>query len=511
MTQAKHKQLLFFFLLLLSTALLRLPTVIEPYWHGDEGVTLTVGTALRHGAMLYRDIHDNKPPLLYFIAWLSPNLFVFKLWTSAAFTIMITLLFALLKRFYSLKTAFFTSLFIAFLGSIHPLEGPVVNGEIWQLLPVVAGLLVFTRSVITPQQVITGTKKSKKDIKSSLISPNWTYLLTGFFLGIGFLFKQPVIYDLAAIVLFIIYINIWPIERNKVVNLAQTLIILCIGFTIPFLLALTYFAILLNAHNFLQNAYIDNIRYAQLYNAYIIPQGKFILRTIGMGMITLVMWLSIRKHSRLLQFSFLLFCLEILGVFTTGRNYTHYLIGIFPSLALIFAALFSQGIKKMVIPATPVIACLVYTMFFFHVVTDIGFTLGKLTGYYTNTIAYALQKESFNDYVSFFDPITIDRYQLIEHIKAQIHHPGDLFIYSDDPLPYPMTNSYPLSGYIAAYHISFYNSYNTVLRQLIQSPPKIIVVSQPVKFPFPDLMAFIKTNYTETYRNNSYIVYSLNQ
>ena len=47
---------------------LRVPSLFEPYWYGDEGIYLTIGRAMRSGMELYREVHDNKPPLLYVVA-----------------------------------------------------------------------------------------------------------------------------------------------------------------------------------------------------------------------------------------------------------------------------------------------------------------------------------------------------------------------------------------------------------------------------------------------------------
>src|SRR3989344_4662627 len=48
-------------------ALLRFPSIFEPYWYGDEGVYQVIGMALRQGRVLYSEIWDNKPPILYLI------------------------------------------------------------------------------------------------------------------------------------------------------------------------------------------------------------------------------------------------------------------------------------------------------------------------------------------------------------------------------------------------------------------------------------------------------------
>src|SRR5258708_1708183 len=61
----KNKQ--FWFLLIISVIFffLRLPSLLEPYWYGDEGIYETIGLALSKGRFLYTQIWDNKPPLLY--------------------------------------------------------------------------------------------------------------------------------------------------------------------------------------------------------------------------------------------------------------------------------------------------------------------------------------------------------------------------------------------------------------------------------------------------------------
>jgi uncharacterized membrane protein (DUF441 family) len=47
--------------------LLRLPSLIEPAWYADEGTYSDIGRALDRGAVLYRDVWDNKPPGIYWL------------------------------------------------------------------------------------------------------------------------------------------------------------------------------------------------------------------------------------------------------------------------------------------------------------------------------------------------------------------------------------------------------------------------------------------------------------
>ena len=47
---------------------MRLPSLVEPTGYADEGTYADIGRALDHGAVLYQQVWDNKPPLMYWLA-----------------------------------------------------------------------------------------------------------------------------------------------------------------------------------------------------------------------------------------------------------------------------------------------------------------------------------------------------------------------------------------------------------------------------------------------------------
>src|ERR1700704_3424949 len=63
----KKTEVWFLIIISFSFFLLRLPSLFEPLWYGDEGVYQVIGMAINQGRLLYRDIWDNKPPLLYLL------------------------------------------------------------------------------------------------------------------------------------------------------------------------------------------------------------------------------------------------------------------------------------------------------------------------------------------------------------------------------------------------------------------------------------------------------------
>ena len=72
----KYKYFLFLAIIFLF---LRLPSLFEPYWYGDEGIYLVLGQGIRKGLTLYTQIHDNKPPTLYYLAAIGQTVFGFRL------------------------------------------------------------------------------------------------------------------------------------------------------------------------------------------------------------------------------------------------------------------------------------------------------------------------------------------------------------------------------------------------------------------------------------------------
>src|SRR3989344_5318606 len=59
------KHYLYFCLVLFAIFILRLPSLFEPYWYGDEGIFAAVARNLNLGGTLYQTAWDNKPPMIY--------------------------------------------------------------------------------------------------------------------------------------------------------------------------------------------------------------------------------------------------------------------------------------------------------------------------------------------------------------------------------------------------------------------------------------------------------------
>src|SRR3990167_2443375 len=96
-----YKYSLFVSTVILVFILLRIPSLIEPYWYGDEGIYQVIGQAMREGRTLYSEIWDNKPPLLYIIyALFNGDLFYIRAASAVSGVLSIIFFFLLAKKLF---------------------------------------------------------------------------------------------------------------------------------------------------------------------------------------------------------------------------------------------------------------------------------------------------------------------------------------------------------------------------------------------------------------------------
>ena len=125
--------------------LLRIPSFFEPFAYGDEMIYLTLGEGIRQGATLYKEVYDNKPPLLYLLAALAGNVFWFKailaFWNVGTIILFWKLSQALFPN--KLKLQKTGTIIFALLTTLPLLEGHIANAEIFMLGPIITAFLIL--------------------------------------------------------------------------------------------------------------------------------------------------------------------------------------------------------------------------------------------------------------------------------------------------------------------------------------------------------------------------------
>ena len=128
--------------------ILRLPSLFEPLWYGDEGIYQVIGTSLNHGKLLYSQIFDNKPPLLYWLyAFLQSDQFSVRLASLIFGASAVVMFFFLSKRLFknaeNKNIPLVATFLFAILFALPTLEGNIANAENFMLLPIIASAFLI--------------------------------------------------------------------------------------------------------------------------------------------------------------------------------------------------------------------------------------------------------------------------------------------------------------------------------------------------------------------------------
>lgn len=459
--------LIFFFL--------RLPSLIEPNWYGDEGIYQVIGQAINKGRLLYTDTWDNKPPLLYLVYaifngeqfWVRLFSMVVGIFSTWAFFAISTLLFK------ELRTRIISTLIFVLLFAVPLLEGNIANAENFMILPVLlAGILIYK---ISNKIYFSKTKR---------------YILTiaGLLIGIAFLFKIVALFDFAAFGIFLMITNFpdrFSFSSARIKKLFSSsksyLIPFSVGFIFPILGSVFFFFIQGAFSDFMTATFFSNVDYVGWKNNFIFPQGLLVLKLM---LLAGVIFLAFRKRKHLAKselFIFLWFAFSVFSTYFSGRPYTHYVLMTLSSFCLLLG-LFLDTKKPRLKYA--VFLLLIFTSLILN--NTFKFNFGKTFRYYDNAISFLSGKKDVLEYQSFFDNKTPRDYEIASFIKSHTTDDDSVFIWGDSAQIYSLSGKLPPGKYTVAYHISQYPSaLEETQMQISKTRPKYIVVLNEARaFPF---------------------------
>ena len=444
----KHE---WFILILFLVFFLSLPSLFDPHWYGDEGITTTVGDAIRNGRVLYQDIHDNKTPLLYLIAAVSHSLF------GLRFALLLTHLAASFLA-YKITQKFFgdgwlmrvTVLIYSIFICIPLFEGNIANGENFMIIPTALGVYLFWRNWKLNQ-------KSSKD-----------YLWSGFFFSLAFLFKPPALFDFLATLAFV-WINLKFGRREKIIKLVlpTQVRLLLSGFAIPVLISFLYFVSKNALSDYLKAVFFQNAGYLtswQVSNNLINP---IMIRSLILIIIIVLIWKIKKRLSQEIIFLSLWLIMTVFAALLSSRPYPHYLIQILLPLMLTFASLYrSQHWNRWLAGVSLALSLLmVGTNTFWHYETF---------SYYKNFLDLALRKKNLNDYENYFQGAQRN-YSIAQYLKQRSKLQDNIFIWGNEPMIYNLADRLPVGKYTAAYHIKYFHKETQTISELEKVRPKYIV------------------------------------
>jgi len=458
--------------------LLRIPSFFEPFSYGDEMIYLSLGEAVRRGLTLYKDIHDNKPPLLYFLAAIAGNVFWFRVilafWMMATVVIFWKLTQALFpasrqggpKKTKVQKVAVGA---FAILTTIPLFEGQIANAEVFMVGPTILAFLILLAG---------------KDRLANIF-------LAGVLFAVAALFKIPAALDAPVIVL------LWLITSKDVkksfAKITRKTIFLSLGFALPIALSLAWYYSKGALNNYLTAAFGQNIGYLSSFRPqdtkapFLQRNGPLLIRSgiVGLGLLLLFYWR--KKLSPTFIFASLWLLFSLFAVTLSERPYPHYLIQIVPSISLLIAIFVGyKNIEQtlVIIPLTLAALVLVYFKFWYY----------PTIPYYARFLEFASGKITKQEYFARFDGNVNRNYEISKLIAASTTPDDKVFVWGDSPPIYALARRLPPIKYLAGYHIHDFSSPEEVVGILEEQNPRVIVIL-PESPSFPKLQPLLDSKY----------------
>ena len=445
--------------------ILRLPSLFEPLWYGDEGIYQVIGKSLNNGKLLYTEIFDNKPPLLYWLyAFFNSDQFTIRLVSLIFGVLSIGVFFLLSKKLFANnknKIHFVTTFIFAVLFGLPMLEGNIANAENFMLLPTISAAYL----------VISGIR----NIKQKLIINHSSLIISGILLGVSFLFKIVAIFDFAAFLIFYLIINFDSLK--KTLKLPTILV----GFFLP-IFAVTLFFLLNNTFiDFVKAAFLTNISYVSYGNKIGGTPILLFIKLVILGVFTLHLFTKRKKISQTSLFIFIWFAFSLFNALFSQRPYTHYLLVLIPSFSLVLGLmLFDKKNQKIL------------TIFFIIALLAITKTFGvpnfnKSISYYHNFVSFVLGKKTMTSYQAFFDKNTPVDYEIARFIKPKLARDDTIFVWGNNAQVYQLIGVVAPTKYVVAYHISNYADGVINTKSAIEKtkPKFIVTMSSQKNIPFP--------------------------
>ena len=465
----------FLVVLILLIVLARVPSLFEPGWYGDEGIYLVLGAGLRKGLLWYKEIHDNKPPLLYLLAAVAGSVTYFRalllVWMIATTVVFNRLSKKLIGEGFWQKISL--SL-MALLSTLPWLEGHIANAEIFMMLPTMLGVLLL----------VENQKKIKKN--------RWKYALSGLCFSMAFLFKVPVIFELIGIVLF------WVLIKDGIKGLWKALgkahwYWMLAGFLVPVIVSIVYYYLKGAGVEYVVAAFLQNVGYLSSWKTGSMTRsgsstesGLMMRGLVLMVMVVFFAWRS-RKMGWQYRMVVVWFLFALFGALLSERPYPHYLILAVSSGSLMIG-LSGKNLRRWIWTGGMLLilveALIKYGFYFYPVVDYYGKFLHLLKG-----------RISYEEYADSFDWRVRRTRDLTKELK-EITDPGEkIFVWGDEPFVYFESETLPVGRYTVAYHIIDFEAKEETMEKLKEENPRVVINMVSEKRPFDEFHAWRESYY----------------
>lgn len=471
------------FILLLFVVIFRIPNFFEPYSYGDETIYLTLGQGVRQGLTLYKNLHDNKPPLLYLTAAVAGNLFYFKtillgwsLFGTILFFRFSEKLFPKIKLFPIVSTIIYTVL-----TTLPFLEGNIANAENFMIVTTIAAFYM----------ILFGSGSLRN------------IFVSGVLLSLSSMYKIPAVFDAGAVFLF--WIITMKFDKSSIIRLLSKTAVLLAGIFSPIILSFIYYWVKGAFGEYLIAAYLQNFGYLSSWrpssqqDPFFIRNAPLFIRFAAVLAINVFLFLLRKKVDKKFLFVVSWLTFSIFGITLSERPYPHYLLQASAPVAILTSLLFTSASMLQVYAVIPLAA-------FFFIPLYYRFWHYRSVNYYSNFVNMATGTISKDDYLNTFGGRTKTNYEIAKIVNRLTNKTDKIFVWEDSAQIYALSQKLPPIKYIAGYHINDFSSMENIVKTFNSSPPKVIVVFRSSESS-PALSNFIRGNYLLFRKNEDYQIW----
>jgi 4-amino-4-deoxy-L-arabinose transferase-like glycosyltransferase len=430
---------------------------------------MTLGQGVHQGLTLYKDIHDNKPPLLYLTAAASGNLFWFKAILAFWSLITIFLFYKLTKIFFekNQKAQKLATLLFGLLTTLPLLEGLTANSELFMIGFTIIAFLILL----------------KKELKSKSI------FLAGVLFGIGTLFKVPAAFDMPVIICY------WLITQDlrDWKKILKNTIILGLGFVTPILLTFVWYFFKGALPEYIKAAFMQNVGYVSSFRPgdvqkpFLIRNAPLLIRASIVFLGFVIVFIFREKLSKKFVLLSLWTLFALFAITLSERPYPHYLIQVIAPASLLAATLFTEkSIEQslVIIPLTLTLFVPVYYKFWLY----------PTVSYYTHFASFATHKIARAQYFNGFSANTNRDYAIAEFLVKSSLESDRVFMWNPaSAAVYSLAKRMPPTKYVADYHVYDYSSKTLEAKKIEENLPKFIILTND--YPYPELGNLIRQEY----------------
>lgn len=471
----KHEVLL---VILCGAVLMRIPSLFEPSRYADEDIYLTIGRAMRRGLLLYRDIYDNKTPLIYVVAMIAGNVMWFRFILMIWNLVNVALIWGIAKKLLSNKWGvIMTTVLFAIFTTLPLLEGEVANGEVFMIMPVAGAIYLILSK--------TG----------HLVEKRISYLWAGLLWSMAFLFKSPPLVELFGLFLFLT-VYLASSFRDFIRRLFdQRLWLLGIGFLIPVLGSVLFFYGNGVGGLYLQSALLQNFSYLSSWGGVQTSSGASLLsgglatRALVMLAVLALIWAFRKKLGNNFGLIAIWTITAIFGAFLSGRPYPHYLIEVVGPMALLISFVLFQASVYRTLLGIFIALLLVFG------VVRYEFWYYKSLGYYQNFVSYVFGQKSKEQFYNFWGSNVMRNYEVAAFIDRITSANERIFVWGTEPALYVISDRVPAVKYVVSYHILDFSAQGEVGESFAKERPRVIVVAKNESGKFSELFGIINANY----------------